>query len=383
MANHPLDAGERAWVAAPACADPNGLAAFLGIARAMDLPVDGFADAAVTAVAALGLERSTVVVELGMHHVAATAVDTEAAQARRRRSRVTRLRGLADLHQRWLEFIASTLVKRTRFDPLHDAATEQQLFDQLPALAAAATADGTCAAVLSRGTERREMALTRDQFAQAGEPVYHDMLTLLHGLRPAGAALAIVVPRAVAELPGLRPRLEDFAGCELVVVPDGFASAALSLLDLPPRDEDKPAVWLRRLPICIQPALLPQVARDSLGQQRVNGPTPSHILLEGRAYVLDDRALVVGRHPGTPHAITLEDGMAGVSRRHCTFVREGTALVLLDHSSNGTFVNGERVAERVSVHAGDRVRVGEPGIELTLIAVGEAGQPASTAPAAG
>jgi hypothetical protein len=42
-------------------------------------------------------------------------------------------------------------------------------------------------------------------------------------------------------------------------------------------------------------------------------------------------------------------------------------------------VNGERVQERVRVHAGDRVRLGEPGVELALIAVGEtaasSGQP--------
>jgi hypothetical protein len=34
-------------------------------------------------------------------------------------------------------------------------------------------------------------------------------------------------------------------------------------------------------------------------------------------------------------------------------------------------VNGERVAERVQVRAGDRVRVGDPGVEFALIAVDE------------
>jgi pSer/pThr/pTyr-binding forkhead associated (FHA) protein len=69
--------------------------------------------------------------------------------------------------------------------------------------------------------------------------------------------------------------------------------------------------------------------------------------------------------------IALPEGLAGVSRRHCTFVHDGDELVLIDHSTFGTFVNGERVHERVRVHAGDRVRLGEPGVELALIAVGE------------
>jgi pSer/pThr/pTyr-binding forkhead associated (FHA) protein len=79
--------------------------------------------------------------------------------------------------------------------------------------------------------------------------------------------------------------------------------------------------------------------------------------------------MVVGRAPGSARSVTLPDGFAGVSRRHCTFVRDGEDLVLLDHSSFGTFVNGERVAERVRVYSGDRVKLGEPGVEMALISV--------------
>jgi pSer/pThr/pTyr-binding forkhead associated (FHA) protein len=89
-------------------------------------------------------------------------------------------------------------------------------------------------------------------------------------------------------------------------------------------------------------------------------------------YALGVESIVIGRLPAGPRTIALPEGLAGVSRRHCTLAPEGDDLVLLDHSSFGTFVNGERVAERVRVRAGDRVRLGDPGIELALIAVDEA-----------
>ncbi len=71
----------------------------------------------------------------------------------------------------------------------------------------------------------------------------------------------------------------------------------------------------------------------------------------------------------TPH-ITLARAAAGVSRRHCSLRREDERTILIDHSRYGTWVNGARVRERAIVRPGDRVRVGTPGVEFTLISAG-------------
>ncbi len=368
IAQQPPRADERIWIVTPARVEPKGLEALLVIARTLELPVDGFVDAATLTAAALGSERNAIVLELGLHHAAATAIDRDAGQIRRRRTVVTERGGLIELRQAWLELISTTMVKRTRFDPLHEAATEQQLFDAMPALTRAAAGTGTAAAVVLKGQEEFEVALTRDQFAQAADPIYRAIVALLHQLRPAGSRCDIVIPQQAADLPGLRTLLEQFVGCDLVSVPDGFAAVAATILDLPARTDADAVRMLRRLPALAQMSPAQTVAREELGKHRSSGPAPSHVLLDGRAYPLSTESLVVGRALG---AVQLPDGLAGVSRRHCTFVRDGEEIILLDHSSFGTFVNGERVHERVRVHAGDRVRLGEPGVELALIAVGE------------
>jgi FHA domain len=377
LLDQPITEGEHIWVASPARVEAVGLGAFFGIARRLALPVAGFVDSAAVTVAALGLERNAIVLELGLHHVAATAVDSDGSQARRRRTVLAERAGFIELHQMWLDLVSTTMVKRTRFDPLHDAATEQQLFDALPSLARELAVTGDTTAVVNQGTERFEVALTRDQFSQTADALFRGIIGLLHQLRPAGAPVAIVLPRTMAELPGLRQQLEQFIGCELIVAPDGFAAAATSLLDLPEIASDEDSVrFLRRLPLLsqTQPLLTDAVSREFLGKRHSGAATPSHVLFEGRAYALNTGALVVGRTPDgseVTRSITLSDGLAGVSRRHCTFVLDGDDFVLLDHSTFGTFVNGERVQERVLVHAGDRVRLGEPGVELSLIAVGD------------
>jgi hypothetical protein len=369
--------GERVWIATPAHASTRGLSAMLAIARTLSLPVDGFMDSAVASVAALGLDRSAIVLEVGLHHAAATYIDRDGAQVRRRRTAITERGGLMSFYQGWLELVSTTMVKRNRFDPLHDAATEQMLFDSLAGWAHDAAVHGSANAVLTKATERFEVALTRDQFAQAAQSLHREIVRLLHELRPAGAPVALIVPSIVAHLPGLREELEQFVDCELVSLPDGFAALATSKLDLPARAGGEPARLLRRLPAPERQEVVAGVSRALLNARQGESASPSHLLLNGQVYALGAEPLVLGRMAAGPRTIALSDGLAGVSRRHCTLTPEGDEVVLLDHSSFGTFVNGERVAERVRLRAGDRVRLGDPGIEFALIVVDAAASVAS------
>jgi hypothetical protein len=369
LAAQPPNADERVWIAAPARAPESGLSALLAITRSLSLPVDGFVSAAVASVAALGLEQAAIVLELGLHHTAATFVDRDGSQLRRRRTVLSERSGLLAFYQGWLELVSTTMVKRTRFDPLHDAATEQRLFDSLATWAREAERAGSVNAVLTKGTERFEVTLTRDQFARAGRNLHRDILTLLHELRPAGAPVALVAPAAIGNLPGLREELDLFVGCELLTIPDGHAAASISTLELPQRASAEPVRLLRRLPWSAREL---RGERVMLGQTRAQSAPPSHLLLDGHVFALGNGPLVLGRAPTGPRTLELAEGLAGVSRRHCTLVSQGDEVILVDHSAFGTFVNGERVAERVRVRSGDRVRVGDPGVEISLIAVSEA-----------
>jgi hypothetical protein len=366
------------WIAVPAEAEAGGLGTVLGIAQNLGLTVDGFVDSAAATVSALGnrqnFGRTALVLELGLHHIAATAVDSRGSQARRRRSVSSELGGLVQLYDAWLTFISTAMVKRTRFDPFTNADTEQQLFDALPALTRQAAEGGSTTAAVSNGDTRFEVSLSRDQFAEAANAIYREILRLLHSLRPAGVEVSLVMEEPIAALPGFREMLQQFVGCELVVIPEGFGAMAISLLDLPEAASGESVRLLRKLPVKEQSSLATNVTREVLGRSGDRAAPPSHVLFEGRAFAIGANPLVVGRSPlvGAPTvaALTLPDGLAGVSRRHCTFVRKGDELELVDHSHYGTFVNGERVSERVRIHAGDKVRLGEPGVELSLITIG-------------
>jgi pSer/pThr/pTyr-binding forkhead associated (FHA) protein len=78
--------------------------------------------------------------------------------------------------------------------------------------------------------------------------------------------------------------------------------------------------------------------------------------------------VVLGRDPAES-ALPLPDGIAGLSRRHCTLRSEAGRSQIIDHSSHGSWLDGVRVRGRALLPAGSLLRLGEPGIELQLIAM--------------
>lgn len=79
------------------------------------------------------------------------------------------------------------------------------------------------------------------------------------------------------------------------------------------------------------------------------------------------REVMLGRSP----ECTLQLPAAGASRRHASVAWRDDAVVLRDlGSTNGTFLNGERVSGETPLRSGDKIRIG--GLEILFCCV-EAG----------
>jgi ABC-2 type transport system ATP-binding protein len=75
--------------------------------------------------------------------------------------------------------------------------------------------------------------------------------------------------------------------------------------------------------------------------------------------------IVVGRDPGAADVVLDQD--AEISRRHAAFSPAGAGLTVQDlGSTNGTLVNGERIAGTVALRTGDRIDVGSTAIDVRL-----------------
>jgi len=85
-----------------------------------------------------------------------------------------------------------------------------------------------------------------------------------------------------------------------------------------------------------------------------------HILgpLKGQIQEFADPVITIGRYPSSH--LRFPADLAIISRNHAEIIREGNQFRLVDHSSNGTFVNGKRIKETL-LKSGDVITFAEEG----------------------
>ncbi len=122
---------------------------------------------------------------------------------RRRRVEIAPRAGLKAMYAAWAQLVSEAMVRRTRFDPLHQAASEQQLYERLPAWLDA------LAAARVRGRRRRSgsgsysATVRREQFTLAAEAWYAQLDDLVRGLHRADEPATLALSARAARLPAL------------------------------------------------------------------------------------------------------------------------------------------------------------------------------------
>jgi FHA domain len=359
------DAAEPGVLAvSPACTQEE-VARFAGLAAAAGRSLAALVDAAVATVAdrpgaarALWLEAEAG--RLVLAELLREQDDAGAWQVRRARVDVSRAVGWDAVEDAVARAVASHFVRATRFDPLAVAGTEQALYDALPHAFAELASRGTASITLDHGGTPRAATLAGDEVAAACQRLVAETLRLVQSARRAGERLTLHVGARIAQLPGLVEALRGMADLELDLLPHGAAALGAARLLATPAAAVGEVAWRRALP-SVAPVVL---AASSVPAHDL----PTHVVWAGRAWPLAAAPLVIGREPGAG-GLGVDGPSSGLSRVHCQLVRSAGEAVVEDLSTYGTWLNGERVRRRARLRAGDRLRLGLPGVELLLVVV--------------
>jgi FHA domain-containing protein len=358
--------GESVLLAVPAGYSREQLPLLLGVINETGVRVSGLVDAALAACSLEPAPARVLHLDLELHQAILTVLEYSGGDRsglKRSRYEIALRHGVLDLNQTVRQLIAETFISKTRFDPLHDATTEQRLVGQVPGLLAQLREQEQTVVSMQFGDRPLEVEIERAQVIGALEPHYVELLRLVQGARVAGMQIQLRLGPRIAAYPGLVERFGTLRDCEVRLLPRGAAALGTLQHEATVSRPDSLAL-VYHLPI----------ARATGGETTAEPeatPTPlrpTHLLFQGRAWRISDQPLVIGWSVDAQRrALVLPSSSPGVSRAHCTVVRRNGAVMIEDHSTYGSYVNEERVAGRTALTVGDRLRLGSPGVTLELI----------------
>ncbi len=354
-------------VGVPADLERNQMALLLGMLQRLKWPVAAVADAAVLACRKFSPGRKLFHLETHLHRTVLTELD-QGDQLTLKASSTTREMGLMRLREAWSDTISRLFVRATRFDPQHDAAIEQQLYDRINPWLAQLVEETEIEIDLLRDENRFATWLDRDSIVDAAAPQYRSLIEFLREQLPANQPVSLELGPHLTSLPGLLPRLEELPDCKIRI---GRAAAmyesALEVAEtLSGSHGQVPYVnskaWFSR----------DETRQHDTALHDYQRQAPSHVLFRARAHPLPAGGLSMGSENKADNShLAIDDGATGIEAVHCRLLPE-SGKVYLDNEGGGPVrLNGKLLNERAAVGVGDRISLGQPETELLLISVPE------------
>lgn len=324
-------------IAAPASFTAAQLGVLLGLLQAVGARAVGLFDPAVAAASRAETHAQIVHVDVQLHRFVLTVLGGHTTLERQRVQE--HKPGLSALHDRCASVFAQAFVRQTRFDPLHNARTEQALYDQLPLWLSQLALSQTVVVELESSGRRYRASVDTDDLAAALSERLRELADDLLPITRAQPTTLLLSARAT-QVPGLAAALAPaFSLDDHAAVHGALEHAAQIRSDTP----DLP--WVTRLP-----RRAPSAERGAV----VAELAATHVLIGHRALPL----------PAAGQPTALASWLAGAPG---LVFRSDDELRLEAAQGSSVRVNGQPVHSTQALSLGDRITAG--GVEVRLIHV--------------
>ena len=367
---HIQKSGSEIIIAVPGFYGRQQLGLILGMANELSIPVKGFLPLALAAAPGAHPGKMILHLDIHLHRLEVTCLK-QGQQLTLEDSVAGLEKGLIYLHRQWAEAIGQEFVSSTRFDPFHQAASEQELYDRLPGIFYNLQHSPSIAFDMTGGSRTYGITLTRDLIARKAASVYTEIGQIVEGLRTQHGenepAVVLQLTHRLARLPGCKEILAGIKAAEIIELEKGAGARGVleTWHQLSGQSGNGEISYFTSRP-------LPQ-ARSANGIARSAGDSltqyPTHLLYRSIAYPIADKPLTIGcARDSEKNDVTITGETAGVSPKHFTIELLGGEIVLHDMSAQGTFVDEKRVNGSIALKLGQVIRVGTPGEQLQVIA---------------
>jgi len=334
------------------------------------MPIKGFVPLSLAASALVCPEKMLLYLDIHLHRIEVIYLE-QGEHLTLRDSATTVENGLLPLYRKLVDMIAQEFVRTTRFDPLHQAASEQQLYDRLPGMLSHFQHHSSMIFEIAGGYAPYSITLERDSIIHNAESVYSEMLRLVKRMQNKRGKdqtpLVLQLSHRLSRLPGCKEMLASIKGVQIIDLQRGAAAMGVTQIwnQLAVQGNSDGISFFTSRPW--QPR---QLIDDRRTPADKAAPTrPTHLLYGSIAYPITKKPLTIGcTLDSEKNDITISGETAGVSPRHCTVALHGGETILRNVSGQETYVDEVRIHASIALKLGQIIRVGTPGEKLQLIA---------------
>jgi len=343
------------------------LALLLGISQELGIPLKGLVEIPVAATRRPYPGYELLNIETGMHLTGISHMHSEVSEIQYALDTVADT-GVVALRRTCAEYFARRFLECCRFDPLHDAESEQGVYDLMDEWLAALGQSATTDVRMNYKGNEYSAVLDAASLSSLLRRCCQALIQSLRSVVSIDQPTALQIDAHLASYPGVIDMLLELPGCDVFVLEPGAAARGLlarhkNLLDNGSSTEAGCSLSVS-LPFDQPPA----EAAEKVVSAIINR-SPTHLLYAGVAYRLGALAFHIGTEPDkNGYGVLVSSSHTGVSRQHCSIELSGGHVRLNDHSRFGTLLNGCKLKGSAILQTGDLVSVGDPACDFQLIA---------------
>ena len=369
--------GSEMIIIVPGFMNREQLGLLLGITQELSIPVKGLVTHAAAAPSHPLPDARLFYLDIHLHRTELTFLDQTSGLCQGEPILLDEA-GLMGLNRLWVDALAEEFVRNTRFDPLHKAATEQELYDRIPGMMRHLEDNASMSCEMRSRHTVHHVTVTRDLFVKRTEPFLNRLrdliLSTLEDKGGRAAPLALMLSARFSHLPGVAEFTQSLSACRSIPLESG--ACALNLIrqqeqyEIPTHASGVSLITSRSWEVSSQyRSEWDEQTKNLIQDGRPKGNLiPTHFLYDNRAYPITKSSFWVGRD--LPHSSKfLQIKSQGVSTKHCSIQRIGTQVLVTDTSEKGTYLDGKRMEDPTPVALGQTIQLGDSGETIRFIAL--------------
>lgn len=363
-----LRAPQTPWfVTVPQFLDEQKLGILLGMLQELRIPVGGLVSGPVAGCETVPEGASALHVDVHLHTVEMVHL-RQGDKLYIQNSHVVLDVGWHDFLDQIGKGLADEFVRATRFDPLHQASSEQQLYSQLLSMMWRHDKAERVSLELSSGQTTRSLTVLPQMLQQGTLGMRNKIVAAVADVVNDDGQVVVQLSHRAAMVPGLSEDIERKVGQSPIRLPMGAsARGVLHMQDELAKDVDSEGVVFvttRNVEHVPPPE---RIRRDEL-VDTVDTDGPTHVLYQDRAVALGAVPVHIGSALADGVAgILVDDAKEDVAADHLSIgVEEGAPML---RCTGTVWLEGEVVTQPCAVTLGQTLRFGAKPHEVRLIHV--------------